>query len=221
MTTRLNRRSDHATVSQSAERRGATAMPIRLRLAVVNDNHAQLCPSPEWAEFLHTEVLPWLVERAEIGPVMIEVGPGPGAGTEWLRHRVERLVVVEIEPEAAGRLLDRFADTNVEVVNADATSMSFADATFDSAGSFTMLHHVPTAELQDQLLAEVARVLRPGGVLIGSDSTPSDGLRDFHDGDTYHPIAPDGFADRLLAAGFAEATVEVREDISTFFIARR
>lgn len=84
-----------------------------------------------------------------------------------------------------------------------------------------MLHHVPTVELQDQLLAEVARVLRPGGVLIGSDSSPSDDLRDFHEDDTYNPIEPDGFADRLVAAGFAEATVQVREDISTCFIARR
>jgi ubiquinone/menaquinone biosynthesis C-methylase UbiE len=187
----------------------------------VNDNHAKLCPSPEWAAFLHREVLPWLVDRADIGPVMLEVGPGPGASTEWLRHRVDRLVAVEIEPEAAQRLEERFANTNVEVINADATSLSFADASFDSAGSFTMLHHVPTAALQDQLLTEVARVLRPGGVLIGSDSSPSDALREFHDDDTYNPIDPGGFTARLRAAGFAEATVEVREYISTFFIARR
>jgi ubiquinone/menaquinone biosynthesis C-methylase UbiE len=187
----------------------------------VNDNHARLCPSPEWAQFMHTEVLPWLAERVDLGLAMIEVGPGPGATTEWLRHRVDRLVVVEIDADAAMRLTARFADTNVEVVNADATSLSFDDASFDSAGSFTMLHHVPTAELQDQLLAEVARVLRPGGVLIGSDSSPSDSLREFHEGDTYNPVDPAGFAERLRAAGFAEATVTEREHISTCFVARR
>jgi SAM-dependent methyltransferase len=152
---------------------------------------------------------------------MVEVGPGPGATTEWLRHRVERLVVVEIEPAAASRLEIRFGDSNVEVVNVDATSMSFADGSFDSAGSFTMLHHVPTAALQDALLAEIARVLRPGGVFIGSDSAPSDGLREFHEGDTYNPVDPDGLADRLRDAGFADVMVEPREHISTCFIARR
>jgi ubiquinone/menaquinone biosynthesis C-methylase UbiE len=187
----------------------------------MNDNHTQLCPSPEWAQFMHTEVLPWLADRADIGPIMIEVGPGPGAATEWLRHRVDRLVAVEIEPAAATKLEQRFADTNVEVISADATELAFADSSFDSAGCFTMLHHVPTVALQDKLLAEVARVLRPGGVFIGSDSAPSDDLRAFHEDDTYNPVDPDTLADRLRAAGFAEATVEAREWIATSFIARR
>jgi SAM-dependent methyltransferase len=187
----------------------------------MNENHANLCPSPEWAQFMHTQVLPWLAERAEIGPLMLEVGPGPGATTEWLRHRVDRLVAVEIDGEAAAKLEQRFADTNVEVTSADATALSFEDASFDSAGSFTMLHHVPTLELQDLLLAEVARVLRPGGTFIGSDSTPSDELRAFHEGDTYNPVEPAGFADRLRVAGFAEAIVEVRDYVGTSFIARR
>ena len=36
-----------------------------------------------------------------------------------------------------------------------------------------MLHHVPSAELQDRLLREVHRVLRPGAPFAGSDSTPT------------------------------------------------
>jgi ubiquinone/menaquinone biosynthesis C-methylase UbiE len=45
--------------------------------------------------------------------------------------------------------------------------MSFPDATFDGAVSFTMLHHVPSEALQNRLLAEVARVLRPGSIFAG------------------------------------------------------
>jgi SAM-dependent methyltransferase len=186
----------------------------------MNENHQQLCPSPEWAEFLHTEVLPWLTERAEIGPELLEVGPGPGASTEWLRHRVSRLVAVEIDPAAADRLRARFAGTNVEVITADATDLPLEAASIDSAASFTMLHHVPTVALQDGLLAEVARVLRPGGTFIGNDSIPSDDLAAFHEGDTYNPIDPASFADRLLAAGFAEAVVEPRDWKGMAFIAR-
>ena len=32
-----------------------------------------------------------------------------------------------------------------------------------------MLHHIPSADLQDTALAEMARVLRPGGLIVGSD----------------------------------------------------
>jgi SAM-dependent methyltransferase len=34
----------------------------------------------------------------------------------------------------------------------------------------TMLYHVPTIELQDRLIREARRVLRPGGIFAGSDS---------------------------------------------------
>lgn len=175
----------------------------------MNENHAKLCPSPEWAEYLHGEVLPAVAEDRELGGTLIEVGPGPGASTEWLRHRVDRLVAVEIDAEAADALRARFADTNVEVVVADATALPFEDASFDSAGSFTMLHHLPTAALQNAVLAEMLRVLRPGGVLIGSDSLASVDLHDFHVGDVYNPIEPASLLTRLMTLGYEELTLSV------------
>jgi ubiquinone/menaquinone biosynthesis C-methylase UbiE len=186
----------------------------------VNENHQRLCPSPEWAEFLHTQVLPWLAERAEIGPELLEVGPGPGASTEWLRHRVRRLVAVELDPKAADKLRSRFADTNVEVVTADGTDLPFDAASFDSAASLTMLHHVPTVELQDALLGEMARVLKPGGTLIGNDSIENEERRAFHDGDIYNPIDPAELSRRLQAAGFDKVVVEPRDWKGVAFIAR-
>lgn len=186
----------------------------------MNENHQRLCPSPEWAEFLHTHVLPWLAERAELGPELIEVGPGPGASTEWLRHRVRRLVAVELDPTAADTLRERFADTNVEVLTADGTDLPFDAASFDSAASFTMLHHVPTADLQDAIFAELARVLRPGGTLIGNDSLDSEETREFHEGDIFNPVDPAGLGGRLQAAGFDKVVVEPRDWKGVAFIAR-
>jgi SAM-dependent methyltransferase len=175
----------------------------------MNEQHDQLCPSPEWAAYLQGEVLPAVADGRDLGAALLEVGPGPGASTDWLRHRVERLVAVEIEPDAAARLADRFADTNVEVVTGDATALPFADDSFDSAGSFTMLHHLPTAALQNRLLAEVLRVLRPGGVLIGSDSVASVDLHHFHEGDVYNPIEPGTLLTRLQTLGYEEITLSV------------
>ena len=77
----------------------------------------------------------------------------------------------------------------------DATGMTFGDASFDSVATFTMLHHVPTAAAQDRILAEALRVLRPGGVLFGSDSLASNDLHEFHAGDTYNPVEPAALPD--------------------------
>lgn len=182
----------------------------------MNENHAKLCPSPEWAAWLQDEVLPALTAGVDLGEEMLEVGPGPGAATGWLRHRVKRLVALEADPVAAAELAARYdGETGVEVVTGDATRMSFPDDSFDSAGSFTMLHHVPTAALQDRLLAEVLRVLRPGGVLIGSDSLASNDLHHFHTGDVYNPVEPASFLTRLQTIGFGKITISVG-DVLTF-----
>jgi ubiquinone/menaquinone biosynthesis C-methylase UbiE len=180
-----------------------------LTVIAVNENHSRLCPSPEWAQHLHSDVLPAVTAGVALGEELLELGPGPGAATDWLRAHVRRLVAVEYEKKAADRLAQRFADTNVEVVHGDATALTFADASFDSAAAFTMLHHVPTRVLQTRLLAEVLRILRPGGALIGYDSLHSDELHDFHQGDTYNPIDPPALLTILLALGFGDVTITV------------
>jgi SAM-dependent methyltransferase len=181
----------------------------------MNENHVSLCPSPEWAAWLQGEVLPAVTAGVDLGAEMLEVGPGPGAATEWLRQRVQRLVAVEIDPEAAARLAARYGGSNVEVAVGDATGLTFPDASFDSAGTFTMLHHVPTAALQNRILSELLRVLRPGGVLVGSDSPPGNDLHHFHEGDTYNPVEPAAFLTRLQTLGFSKITISV-DDTLTF-----
>lgn len=175
----------------------------------MNENHARLCPSPEWAEYLHSDVLPAVTVGVALGDELLELGPGPGAATDWLRARVRRVVAIERDKAAVDALAQRFADTNVDVLHGDATALAFADASFDSAAAFTMLHHVPTRVLQTRLFAEVLRVLRPGGALIGYDSLHSDELHHFHEGDTYNPIDPAALLTILLALGFGDVTITV------------
>jgi SAM-dependent methyltransferase len=175
----------------------------------VNENHAKLLGTAEWAAYLHEDILPVVTAGVDLGDDMLEIGPGPGAATEWLRHRVRRLIAVELNPEATAALKERFAGTNVEAVTGDATDLPYPDGSFDSAGMFTMLHHVPTRALQDAILAGILRALRPGGTLVGSDSLPSDGLHRFHEGDTYNPVEPAALLTRLQTLGFGEITVTV------------
>jgi ubiquinone/menaquinone biosynthesis C-methylase UbiE len=185
----------------------------------MNENHAKLMPSPEWAAHIQDEVLPQATAGVDLGAELLELGPGPGAATEWLRHRVRRLVAVEHEQDATGPLTDRFAGTNVEVVGGDAAALGYPDASFDTVATFTMLHHVPTRALQDRVLAEAFRVLRPGGTFLGSDSLASDGLHQFHEGDTYNPVEPAAFLTRLQTVGFDVITLIVSYNL--IFIARK
>jgi SAM-dependent methyltransferase len=179
----------------------------------MNENHAVLCASPEWAEHLETDVLEPLAAAVELGDEMLELGPGPGAATRWLRHRVERLVALELDETAAARLADELAGTNVTVDVGDCASAPYPDTSFDSVGAFTMLHHLPTQALQFATLCEAFRLLRPGGVLLGADSLASQGLHEFHEGDTYNPIDPSRLLVFLQAAGFARVTLTVDEGL--------
>jgi SAM-dependent methyltransferase len=183
----------------------------------MNENHARVCPSPEWAQHIQQDILPVLTRDVDLGAAMLEIGPGPGAATGWLAGRVAKLTAVELHPESAKLLADRYAGTNVEVVHGSGTELDYPSASFDSVGCFTMLHHVPTVALQNSILAEAFRVLRPGGVLIGSDSLASDELHEFHAGDTYNPIEPAALLTRLQTLGFAPVTVIV--NYSVLFVA--
>jgi SAM-dependent methyltransferase len=178
----------------------------------VNEGHGLFCASEEWRAELRHRILPAVLGETELGPDLLEIGPGYGATTDYLREQVEQLTAVEIHPELATRLAERYAGTNVEVVCGDATALDVDDERFSAVTSFFMLHHVPTIELQDRLFAEVARVLRHGGVFVAADSLASDSLREFHHDDIYQPVEPAGLPDRLRRAGLVDIDVNVYRD---------
>lgn len=188
----------------------------------MNILHRRYCRSDEWRQAVHHGMMPWVLGEVELGANVLEIGPGPGVTTDWLRERVASLTCVEIDRKLADALKARLGGTNVTVVEGDATAMEFADASFDSAVCFTMLHHVPSRELQDRLLADAHRVLKPRGLFLGSDSTTSFRFRLFHVLDTCMPVEPDGLPARLEAAGFGEIQIERRPEYNTFkFRARK
>jgi SAM-dependent methyltransferase len=145
---------------------------------------------------------------ADLGNFALELGPGPGLTTNLLRAMTQRLTAIEIDPALAESLRSRLCGTNVQVITGDATAMPFPDAHFSAGVSFTMFHHLPSVQMQDKLLREVWRVIRPGGIFAGSDSLQSLFMRLIHLGDTLVPVNPDTFALRLAAAGFEAVNVE-------------
>jgi ubiquinone/menaquinone biosynthesis C-methylase UbiE len=173
----------------------------------VNEAH-EACGGEEWRAIVRDHILPSAVGDTDLGDDVLEVGPGYGATTDVLCRSVARLTAVEIDAALAAMLTERFAGVaTVEILHGDATALDQPDGRFSGAACFTMLHHVPTMALQDELFTEVARVLRPGAPLVASDSVASDELKSHHDGDTYNPVDPATLPARLAAAGFTDVDV--------------
>jgi ubiquinone/menaquinone biosynthesis C-methylase UbiE len=173
----------------------------------MNEAH-EMCGSDEWRQAMREVILPWALGDTDLGDDVLEVGPGYGACTDVLSLAVPRLTSVELDDDLAAMLRDRFADVpSVEIVTADATSLPYDDERFSGAACFTMLHHVPTPDLQDTLFGEVARVLTPGAALVASDSLGSDELAAHHTDDVYNPVDPKSLPKRLAAAGFERIDV--------------
>lgn len=182
----------------------------------MNRFHRWYCRTGHWRHAVQDQILPWVLRDVDLGENVLEVGPGPGLTTDVLARRVPALTAVEIDADLAGRLTERFEGTNVTVDNADATALPYADGTFSGAVCFTMLHHVPTIDLQDRLLGEVRRLLQPGAVFAGSDSRSSLVFRLAHVADTMVLVDPDGFIERLIAAGFEAPEVQAAKGAFRF-----
>jgi SAM-dependent methyltransferase len=179
----------------------------------MNQAHLDLLASDDWRGILRDRVFPYAFDGIAIGDLgddVLEIGPGPGLTTDLLTATLPSITSIELDPELADALAARIDGARVTVVEGDATDMPFDEGRFSGASSFTMFHHVPTAEGQDQVLAEVARVLRPGGLFVANDSVASDDLAGLHDGDVYNPIDPSTLPRRLAAAGFVD--IEVRSN---------
>lgn len=174
----------------------------------MNERHLKLCASQEWARLVGEELLPWVLGDDELGDDVLEVGAGPGLVTDLLAQRAPRVSAVELDDNLATALRERTRGSNVEVLRADATALPLPDHRFNTAACFTMLHHVPTVELQDRVLTEISRVLRPGGLLLGTDGLDTPDRRELHVGDVFVPLDPAELPDRLHAAGFTDALVD-------------
>lgn len=170
----------------------------------MNEGHLTYLASPAWRDEVTNKILPWVLEDRTLGDALLEIGPGPGITTDVLRDLVHHVTAVEIDAHLAAALTTRLAGTNVEVLHADATDLPLPDDHFSSAACLTMLHHVPSVALQDRVLREACRVLRPGGLLLGTDSLDVAMVRAGHVDDVFVPVDPETFPDRLRAAGFGD-----------------
>jgi len=182
----------------------------------MNRTHHWYCRSAIWKRRVESELMPWALAGATLEGPALEIGPGPGLTTNYLRTQVPSLTALENDPSLAKKLALRFRNTNVQVIGGDATSMPFETGAFRTVFCFTMLHHVPSASLQDRVLAEARRVLAPGGTLLGTDSRASLRMKLFHCFDTMVIVDPATLPQRLRRAGFTNEQIELSDGAFRF-----
>ncbi len=113
---------------------------------------------------------------------VVDVGTGTGFVAAGLAPSVERVIGVDNSSamlETARENLDALGVENVELVEGDLSELPLADGSVDAAFANMVLHH---AEEPATMLAEMARVVRPGGSVVIADEVehPYEWMRHEH-----------------------------------------
>jgi SAM-dependent methyltransferase len=169
--------------------------------------HRMCCSSDRYFKVVEDALLPWVLGDIDLGDNVLEIGPGYGANVRVLIDKAPHYTAVEIDQPMADRLKAKYGH-RARIIQGDGTNTGLPSEEFSSVVCFTMLHHVPTPQLQDRLFAEAFRVLRPGGVFAGSDSVSSTMFRILHFRDTCNPVSADTLPERLQRIGFSDVRVE-------------
>lgn len=101
--------------------------------------------------------------------VVADLGSGTGFYTDDVAPFVERIYAVDVQSAMHDRYREKGAPDTVEFVTSEVSSLPFDDEHLDGAFS-TMTHHEYAS---DESFDELARVIRPGGVLVTVDWSAS------------------------------------------------
>ncbi|HVB50191.1 MAG TPA: class I SAM-dependent methyltransferase [Acidimicrobiales bacterium] len=152
-------------VNYLREQQYATSDKLNARILL----HSKYTTSKvDWFDWLHTNIL-WSAVRDAL-----EVGCGTGLFWSALPDSVDknlRITLTDLSPGMVDVSLSRTREllTNVTGLEADVENLPFEDASFDLAIANQMLYHAPNPA---RALAELHRVLRPGGTLVASTNGP-------------------------------------------------
>ncbi len=163
---------------------------------------------------LASGVLEWL--NAEPGEYILDLGCGDGQ----LTQRIAATGALVLGVDASAHMVEAARERGIEAEQANAESLPFHDGTFDAVFSNAALHWVRN---QDEMLAQVHRVLRTGGRFVAEMGGHGNiaaihvalravlgrhGYGDREDGVNYYPTA-ESYADRLERHGFTVEQIAI------------
>jgi S-adenosylmethionine-dependent methyltransferase len=169
------------------------------------------------------------------GARVLDIGGGPGRYALWLAGLGHPVALADLSPEFLAMAREHVAEVDArtrayveEILQADAVDLThWADASFDAALCLGPFYHLPDTADRDRAAAELARVLRPGGVVFVA-LMPRYALlrRTLQIADERHRIVQKTWLTRLLEEGTFENDVPGRftqgygarpEEIGPFF----
>jgi len=144
--------------------------------------------------------------RIPPGSAVVDAGCGLGYGAEMLAASRHTVIGVDVNDDVIREAAATYPAARF--VAADVLSLPFRDATFDAAVCFEVIEHVRDPRL---LVDELARVLRPGGLLF--ISTPNARMERLHarsEGYAENPYHVSPLGPRALRGLLREAGLRVR-----------
>jgi ubiquinone/menaquinone biosynthesis C-methylase UbiE/DNA-binding transcriptional ArsR family regulator len=128
--------------------------------AVAGDMERTYSPGRTWEAVARTAIA--LVELGDV----LDLASGDGALAELLAPRARSITCVDASAKVAQAARKRLkSHAHVSVIESDMHALPFPDQRFDQA---LLLQALPYTDKPKQLLAQVARVLRTGGKILGS-----------------------------------------------------
>ncbi len=123
--------------------------------------------------------------------VVLDLGAGTGdLSEEFRRQGARRVVALDVSADMLIRANQKYGREHIDWLQGDALHLPFPEESFDAVASAFVLRNLP--DLAGSF-KEMARVLRPGGRLVGLDIT--------------HP--PDTLWGRMLRLGFEQGVTRV------------
>jgi 2-polyprenyl-3-methyl-5-hydroxy-6-metoxy-1,4-benzoquinol methylase len=150
-----------------------------------------------WSEHWHRYhyVLPFVA-----GKVVLDCASGEGYGTVLMAAQAAYVTGVDVSYEAVHHARSTYAGvSNCAYLQASATALPVADSSVDVVVSFETIEHVD-AQAQLQFMTEIARVLKPDGLLIMSSPNKAEYTDKRHFDNTFHvrEMYADEFAALLM-----------------------
>ena len=114
---------------------------------------------------IETRVAELIAAAGGLGPAsrVLEIGIGTGRIAVPLAQHVRHIAGVDLSAPMLAQLLAKRGERRVDPVRGDASRLPFSDACFDAVVAVHVFHLIPRWR---DVLGEVARVLRPDGVLL-------------------------------------------------------
>jgi SAM-dependent methyltransferase len=157
----------------------------------LTDEFRDLYTSVDFVDHINRDWMPLVLDGIDIGESVLDLAAGPPVVADVLRATGAGVKTADLESDV------------------DPTALPFDDNSFSAATAIISLHHVPSAADQDRALAELHRVIRPGGVLAGLNAIDGPHFRRLNSDGRSIPIDPMTFTERLERSGFTDVRVSV------------